>query len=208
MIVLAIESATGRAGVALGTPDGVIASVQVTRGPRHAEVLVPAVAFVCDQAGIALQDVDVIAVDVGPGLFTGLRVGIATANGLAQALGKPMIGVSSLDLLAHAYKHAGSDLVSVIDARRSEVYAARYAVNGGEVKRVMDPTVLAPEDLLAEIGDAVLVGDILNPAIFDRPSADVLATVAPSYDLVAANALQPMYLRKSDAELNAERKGA
>lgn len=207
MIVLAIESATARAGVALATPDGVVASVQVTRGPRHAEVLVPAVEFVCAHAGIALSEVDAIAVDIGPGLFTGLRVGIATANGLAQALGKPMIGVSSLDLLAHAYRHAGNDLVSVIDARRGEVYAARYEVTAGELKRVMEPTVLAPDDLLSQLGGALLVGDTLRPAIFDRPSADALATIAPSYDLVSANTVQPLYLRKSDAELNAERKG-
>ncbi len=208
MIVLAIESSTGRAGVALGTPDGVVASVQVTRGPRHAEVLVPAIEFVCAQAEVVLTDVDAIAVDVGPGLFTGLRVGIATANGLAQALGKPMVAVSSLDLLAHAYKHAGTDIVAVIDARRSEVYAARYEIRGDEIRRVMEPTVLPPDDLRMQIGDAVIVGDVMSPRIFDRPSADVLAAVAPSYDLVQANAVQPLYLRKSDAELNAERKGA
>lgn len=208
MNVLAIESATGRAGVALGTPDGVIASVQVTRGPRHAEVLVPAIEFVCGQAGVGLADVDAIAVDIGPGLFTGLRVGIATANGLAQALGKPMVAVPSLDLLAHAYRHAGTDLVTVIDARRGEVYAARYAVVNGSVQRVMDPTVLPPDELQTRIGDAVVIGDAMSPAIFDRPSADVLAAVAPSYDLVDANTVQPLYLRKSDAELNAERKGA
>lgn len=208
MIILAIESATGRAGVALGTSDGVIASAQVTRGPRHAEVLVPAIEFVCAQAGVALGDIDAVAVDIGPGLFTGLRVGIATANGLAQSLAKPMVAVPSLDLLAHAYLHAGDDIVSVIDARRGEVYAARYAVLDGSVKRVMDPTVLPPDDLRAQIGDAVLVGDVMNPHIFDRPSAEVLARVAPSYDLVAANTVQPLYLRKSDAELNAERKGA
>lgn len=207
MIVLAIESATARAGVALGTPDGVIASVQVTRGPRHAEVLVPAVEFVCQQAGIALGEVDAIAVDIGPGLFTGLRVGIATANGLAQALGKPMIGVSSLDLIAHANRFAGDELVAVIDARRGEVYAARYEVIGDGVKRVVEPMVLPPDDLRAQIGGAVLVGDTMSPTIFDRPSADVLAVVAPFYDLVGANTVQPLYLRKSDAELNADRKG-
>ncbi len=71
------------------------------RGRRHAEILTPAIAFVCEQAGIDLQEVGVVAVDVGPGLFTGLRVGIATAKALAQALRVPMIGLSSLDLLAH-----------------------------------------------------------------------------------------------------------
>jgi tRNA threonylcarbamoyladenosine biosynthesis protein TsaB len=208
VIVLAIESATGRAGVALGTPDGVIASAQVTRGPRHAEVLVPAIEFVCEQAGIALGELDAIAVDIGPGLFTGLRVGIATANGLAQSLGKPMIPVSSLDLLAHAYKYVAPELVTVIDARRGEVYAARYVIADGVVERVMDPTVLPPDELRVQLGDALLVGDTMDPYVFDRPSADTLAAISPTHALVQANTVQPLYLRKSDAELNAERKGA
>ena len=205
MITLAIESATATAGVALATEDGVIAAVQVTRGPRHAEVLAPSIQFVCAQAGIALADVDAIAVDAGPGLFTGLRVGIATANGLAQSLDKPIVGVSSLDLLAYAYRHAGSDLVAVIDARRSEVYAARYGATADGIKRVMEPVVLPPADLLALLlDDAVLVGDTLD-AMFARPSAETLAVIAKDYE---TGPVQPLYLRKSDAELNAERKGA
>jgi tRNA threonylcarbamoyladenosine biosynthesis protein TsaB len=207
LIILGIESATARAGVAIGTDDGVIASAQATRGPKHAELLVPAVRFVCEQAGIALVDVDAIAVDIGPGLFTGLRVGIATANGLAQALGVPMIGVSSLDLLAHPLRHAATDIVSVIDARRSEVYAARYGVADGELKRVMDPTVLPPADLLPLIGDARLVGDTLldQGAQFALPSAETLVELAARQEPVNPSAITPLYLRKSDAELNAER---
>jgi tRNA threonylcarbamoyladenosine biosynthesis protein TsaB len=207
MIVLGIESATARAGIALGTPDGVIASAQVTRGPRHAEVLIPAIDFVFTHAGIAPRDVDAIAVDIGPGLFTGLRVGIATANGLAQSLGKPMIGVCSLDLLAHPLRFAATDVVSVIDARRSEVYAARYGVVNGELKRVMDPAVLPPAELLATIGDAVLVGDTLlaEGASFALPSAETLVEVARTLEFQEPNSIQPLYLRKSDAELNAER---
>jgi tRNA threonylcarbamoyladenosine biosynthesis protein TsaB len=207
VIILGIESATGRAGVALGTPDGVIASAQVTRGPRHAEVLIPAIDFICAQAGIAVADVDAIAVDVGPGLFTGLRVGIATANGLAQALTKPMIAVCSLDVLAHPMRFAGADIVSVIDARRGEVYAARYGVANGELKRVMEPTVLPPAELLAQLGDAVLVGDTLRDqgAVFALPSADTLVEVARTLDFQEPNTIVPNYLRKSDAELNAER---
>jgi tRNA threonylcarbamoyladenosine biosynthesis protein TsaB len=207
VIVLGIESATARAGVAIGTPDGVIASAQVTRGPRHAEVLVPTIDFVCTQAGVAIADVDAIAVDVGPGLFTGLRVGIATANGLAQALGKPMIAVCSLDVLAHAMRFGAADVVSVIDARRGEVYAARYGVVDGVLKRVMDPTVLPPADLLAQVGDAVLVGDTLleHGAVFALPSAETLVEVARTLGFQEPNSIVPNYLRKSDAELNAER---
>ena len=208
MIILGIESATARAGVAIGTDDGVIASAQVTRGPRHAETLVPSVRFVCEQAGIALEQIDAIAVDIGPGLFTGLRVGIATANGLAQGLGKPMIGVSGLDLIAHQIRHFATDIVSVIDARRSEVYAARYGVVDGELKRVVDPMVLPPAELLAQVGDAVLIGDTLleDGAVFALPSAETLVQLARGKELVAANALEPMYLRKSDADLHAHPK--
>jgi tRNA threonylcarbamoyladenosine biosynthesis protein TsaB len=207
VIVLGIESATARAGIALGTPDGVIASAQVTRGPRHAEVLMPAIDFVCTQAGIAVAEVDAIAVDIGPGLFTGLRVGIATANGLAQALDKPMIGVCSLDLLAYPFRLGASDVVSVIDARRSEVYAARYGIVDGELKRVMEPTVLPPADLLAQIGDVVIVGDTLldDGAVFALPSAETLVEVARTLPVQEPNSIVPNYLRKSDAELNAER---
>ncbi|MBA2609220.1 MAG: tRNA (adenosine(37)-N6)-threonylcarbamoyltransferase complex dimerization subunit type 1 TsaB [Actinobacteria bacterium] len=210
MIVLGIESATARAGVAIGTADGVVASAEVTRGPRHAEILVPAVKFVCEQAGIALDQVDAIAVDIGPGLFTGLRVGIATANGLAQALSLPMIGVSSLDLLAHGMRHAGNDIVAVIDARRSEVYAARYGVTDQQIKRVMDPTVLLPAELLAQLdgpGDVVIVGDTLadHGAFFALPSAAMLVELAAIGNPVDPSAIAPLYLRKSDAELNADR---
>ncbi|HVT77996.1 MAG TPA: tRNA (adenosine(37)-N6)-threonylcarbamoyltransferase complex dimerization subunit type 1 TsaB [Acidimicrobiales bacterium] len=207
MMVLGIESATARAGVAIGTDDGVIAGAHVTRGPRHAEALMPAIDFVCTQAGIAVADVDAIAVDIGPGLFTGLRVGIATANGLAQALGKPMIAVCSLDVLAHALRHVGRDIVSVIDARRREVYAARYEAVGRELKRVVEPTVLPPDELLAQIGDATLVGDTLGEAgaLFALPSAEALVELARTLPLQEPNSISPLYLRKSDAELNVER---
>jgi tRNA threonylcarbamoyladenosine biosynthesis protein TsaB len=207
VIILGIESATARAGVALGTDDGVIASAQVTRGPRHAEVLMPAIDFVCTQAGIAARDVDAIAVDIGPGLFTGLRVGIATANGLAQSLGKPMIGVCSLDVLAYPLRFGDTDVVSVIDARRREVYAARYGFADGELKRVMDPAVLPPAELLAQVGDALLVGDTLldQGTVFALPSAETLVELARTLEFQEPNSIVPNYLRKSDAELNAER---
>jgi tRNA threonylcarbamoyladenosine biosynthesis protein TsaB len=210
VIVLGIESATARAGVALGTPDGVIASAQVTRGPRHAEVLLPAIDFVCGQAGIAVGDVDVIAVDMGPGLFTGLRVGIATANGLAQALDKPMVGVCSLDVIAHSVRLAATELMSVIDARRGEVYAARYEVAGGVLKRVREPAVMPPDVLLAQLGDGLLVGDTLldHGAVFALPSEHALVELARDLPFQAPNSIAPLYLRKSDAELNADRRAA
>ena len=100
MLILGIESAGAQVGCAVGGHEGVLASAHSGRGRRHAEALAPQIEFVRCQAGIELSEVGAVAVDVGPGLFTGLRVGIATAVALAYALGVPMIPVPSLDLMA------------------------------------------------------------------------------------------------------------
>src|SRR5579872_3893136 len=100
MIVLGIETATAQVGCALGGHEGVLASFHATRGRRHAEILAPAIAFVCEQAEVKISEISAICIDVGPGLFTGLRVGVATAKAMAQARRLPMVSFSSLDLLA------------------------------------------------------------------------------------------------------------
>ena len=100
MLILGIETATEQVGVAIGGHEGVIATFEVAKGRRHAETLTPAIEFVCRQSDIELDEIGCIAVDVGPGLFTGMRVGLAAGKALAQALRVPMIGIPSLDLLA------------------------------------------------------------------------------------------------------------
>src|SRR5580692_12017919 len=102
MTLLAIESATDMVGVALLRDDGGSAERVHLGGRAHAELLAPAIEEVCAVSGCTVADIDQIAVDVGPGLFTGLRVGVATAKALAQALGVPLLGVGSLDVLAAA----------------------------------------------------------------------------------------------------------
>ena len=104
--------------MALGGHEGVIALFEVGRGRRHAEILAPAIDFVCAQADIGLDELGLVAVDVGPGLFTGMRVGLATGKALALALRVPMIGISSLDLLA--FPHRRSDRVVVPVDRRPQ----------------------------------------------------------------------------------------
>jgi tRNA threonylcarbamoyladenosine biosynthesis protein TsaB len=136
VIVLALESATDLVGAALLADGPLRPAVTETGGRRHAEALAPAVQRVCQDADVALAAVDVIAVDVGPGLFTGLRVGVATAKALGQGLGIGVVAVGSLDILAAAAVErlpAGSPcrVVAVVDARRGEVFAARYHFDGG-----------------------------------------------------------------------------
>lgn len=133
MIVLGIESATESVGAAISDGEGSGAALCVTGRRRHAENLAPAISQVLERAGIGLERVEAIAVDLGPGLFTGLRVGVATAKGLAQGLGIGVLGVTSLEILAWAALDAGwpGTVVPVIDGRRGEVFAAHYARGGG-----------------------------------------------------------------------------
>jgi tRNA threonylcarbamoyladenosine biosynthesis protein TsaB len=186
-LILAIESATDAAGVALADDDGLLASSTVGRGRRHAETIAPAITAVCATAGVGLGEVDAVAVDVGPGLFTGLRVGIATAKALATGRSLPVVAVSSLDVLAAAAAAAGvTSVLSVVDARRGEVFWARYdaVADGGPLDGDGAAVPVAPDGSVAPDGVVALDG----PTLWRRASArvgppDVLAaeirTVAP-----------------------------
>jgi tRNA threonylcarbamoyladenosine biosynthesis protein TsaB len=164
MIVLGIDTATPGLSVALAGPDGVLASFEAGEGRRHTELLAPAIAEICRSAGLALADVEAIAVDVGPGLFTGLRVGLATAGALASALERPALGVISTDVLAEAYRSAGRHVVAVVDVRRSEVAWAAYGPLGAACPT--GPALARPDELrqvlvglAAEVGEVLVVGD-------------------------------------------------
>lgn len=225
MLILAIESATIEVGCALVDGDGVLAEVRVARRRRHAETLTPAIQFACEQAGVTLSEVAVVAVDVGPGLFTGLRVGVATAKAIAAALGVPMVGVSSLDLLAFPARFSSRRIGAVIDARRGELFTAFYRQVPGGVQREADPVVCSPEDLLAEVlasrDDHLLLGDgarryadlfaevghvEVADASMAHPSVAALGHLARAQALreewVRPHDLAPEYLRPPDAEIN------
>lgn len=208
-----------------------LASFHVARGRRHAETLAPAIEFTCRQAGVALREVSVVAVDVGPGLFTGLRVGVATAKALAMGLRVPMIGLSSLDLLAFGVRQTSRLIVTVIDARRAEVFYALYRSVPGGVQRLDGPHVSSAEELAAELmarnEEALLVGDgalRYADAFGDVRAADIaeVGSAHPSAaslvelahpravreEFVQHWEIEPLYLRKSDAELNWERRAS
>jgi len=223
MLILGIETATERVSVAIGGHEGVIGLFEVTKGRRHAETLVPAIDFVCRQSGIGLDEISVVAVDVGPGLFTGMRVGLASAKAIAQALRVPMIGISSLDLLAFPCRLTDRVVVPVIDARKGEVFYSMYLQVPGGVQQVASPTVGPVEelvgDLLARSQDVLCVGDgaqryreeILD-GFYCEIGGDAQPSAAPLVQLAHARALredwvnpweiEPIYLRAPDAQIN------
>lgn len=163
MLILGIETATERVSVAIGGHEGVLALFEVTRGRRHAETLTPAIEFVCRQADVRLDEIGLVAVDPGPGLYTGMRVGLAAGKAIAHALRVPMIGISSLDLLAVSLRHCDKVIAAVIDARRGQLFYAFYRPVPGGVQRVSEPRVGDVDDLVADLlarsQEVVCVGD-------------------------------------------------
>ena len=223
MIVLGIESATESAGVALASSDGVLATVEIARGRRHAESIVPCVQFVCERADVELSEVGAIAIDVGPGLFTGMRVGIATAKSLAMALGVPMVPLTSLEVLATGESTTEDIIVPVVDARKSEVFWAMYRRTDHGIELLRQPIVGSIDDLVADLMErdqpTVCAGDGAHRyqvEITDRfgciisgaahPSASVLAAEgvrrAIRDETVEEHLVEPVYLREPDAQIN------
>jgi tRNA threonylcarbamoyladenosine biosynthesis protein TsaB len=225
MLILGIESSTVQVGAAVGGHEGVLAQAHSARGKRHAENLTPTIEFVCRQARVDLTDIGCVAVDLGPGLFTGLRVGIASAKAIAHALRLPMIGVPSLDLLAFPVRFSHRLIVAAIDARRGELFYAFYRQVPGGLQRLSPHQVGSPDDLASELiasGDeCLLVGDgvvrycdrfdgITKVEIADSglayPNASSLVQLAHARALreewVKPWELEPLYLRAPDAEIN------
>ncbi len=225
MLILGIETATPQVGVAIGGHEGVLASFHTSRDRRHAETLAPAIEFICAQARVGLDELGAVAVDIGPGLFTGLRVGLATAKAIAHARRIPMVGISSLDLAAFPARFTDRLVVSMIDARRGEVFYAAYRRVPGGIQRVTEPHVDQPADvadqLVAQGQECLLVGDGATrygdlfahlPEVeigregFRHPSAGSLVELAHARALreefVTPGAIEPLYLRSPDARIN------
>jgi tRNA threonylcarbamoyladenosine biosynthesis protein TsaB len=210
-LILGIETSTQVSSVAFAGDDGVLASMSLARGRGHAEFLVPAILACAERGGFSLRDVTGVASGLGPGLFTGMRVGVATAKTIAQALGVPIAGVASLDLLAHAARATSQLVCAVLDAKRNEVFAAFYR----DGKRIDDITTYEPAALAADIAardeDVYVVGTGAKTHAERYPSAISLVELAAERlargDADDAATLEPLYVRKSDAEIKWERHG-
>jgi tRNA threonylcarbamoyladenosine biosynthesis protein TsaB len=168
MIVLGIDTATEVVSVAVIDGDVVMAASELRSERRHAEDLTPMIDFVVKRAGLTFANLDAIAVDVGPGLFTGMRVGIASAQALAHVLSLPLVGIDGLAALAAAVPQVSAAQVDIIiptiDARRREVAWAVYKVHEGATStQVAAPRVGSLDDLVIAMRDraqnCLLLGD-------------------------------------------------
>lgn len=205
MLLLALDTATPAVTVALHDGTSVIASSSQVDARRHGELLLPTVDRVLAEAGLRLDAVTGVVVGVGPGPYTGLRVGLMTADTFGLALGVPVHGLCTLDGLAYAADIDGPFVVAT-DARRKEVYWARYADSR---TRVSEPAVDRPGDLDPGGLPAVGAGALLYPDTFpdarapEHVSAAALASLAAER-LAAGEELEPprpLYLRRPDAQV-------
>ncbi|HEY3723338.1 MAG TPA: tRNA (adenosine(37)-N6)-threonylcarbamoyltransferase complex dimerization subunit type 1 TsaB [Acidimicrobiia bacterium] len=230
MLVLAMDTATPRISVAIGRDGHVLGDLSLDGGRRHAEQLVPAIGYLCRELDVDLHQLAFVAVGLGPGLFTGLRVGVTTARMMAQTLRVPMVGVPTLDLIAYPLRHTTRTVVPVVDARRNEVFFACYQPVPGGVQRTTDYEVTTPDGLAGELAalgeDALLAGDGALRYEADLGALDRVEMAGPGAARPCAGALvelataryereefslpaevHPLYLRRSDAEIEWDRKG-
>ncbi len=229
MLVLGIETSTRFASVAICSENEVVASYELGRGRSQDEILMPAATRMLADAELTWSQLGGVAVGLGPGLFTGLRVGVATAKTLAQSLNIQIAGLSSLDVLAYSVRYGGRTICTCSDARRKEVFWAFYHPVPGGVQRITEFRCAPAEHCVNEIearGGSMLVvgnGPHLYAREFERVARDVdVAGVSdctpravPLAELAVARLLRedsdrlldvkPLYIRKTDADMNWEK---
>ncbi len=225
MIVLGIETSTPQTTVALGTERGIIGAALLSGASARHELVVPTIEHILRSSDTSVSQIGGIAVGLGPGLFTGMRVGLATAKTLAQVLSVPIAGIASLDVVAFGVRYCRRLICASIDARRGEIFHAFYRPVPGGVTRLSDFEVGSPDRLAADLEataqDILLVGNgalvyrreleeagnhvEFASAAYAFPAATALVELAiPRFlreDFDRPNELTPNYVRKSDAEI-------
>lgn len=224
MLVLAIDTATKIGSVALYDDKiGVIGEINLYVKVNHLNVIMDAVDSLFKLSGLNIKDVDRIAVTIGPGSFTGIRIGTAIAKGLAYSLKKPIVGVNELDVLAHMGENREDIIVPLIDARKERVYFSKYRYidnillreeeyKDGELREILD-------DLKGKkvtfIGDGAIVNEKLINEILEKdytifskansiPRAGVAAQISLHLPEDNLYTLEPLYVNKSQAEREKE----
>ncbi len=229
LLILAFESTALTASAALWQDGAPLASTTLTAGNTHSTTLLPLAEHLLSMSGKTVNDIDLFACAVGPGSFTGVRIGAATVQGLAFEKNKPCVGVSSLLGMAYALRGFTGILCPVISARRSQFYSALFSSDGEHVRRLTEDSIVLTEDLdtyLAPYDAPIhLIGDgykaalsaithpklCMTPQALQFPSAFAVAeaafdlyTSAEDKSVFTPSALTPVYLKKTQAEQERE----
>jgi tRNA threonylcarbamoyladenosine biosynthesis protein TsaB len=224
MKVLALETATLTGGAAIVDDcAGLVGEVRIDVKVAHSERLMPSVEWLLEASNLTIEDMDAFAVSIGPGSFTGLRIGVSTVKGFAYAANKPVVPVPTLDAMARMFTFCPHIICPMLDARKNQIYAALYKWEGTRCEKIMPEIAADPEEFLGQINETVvLTGDgtekyrelIMNtlkdnavfaPATKMSPSAAAVAEIAVEKIKQGITAdpvsLAPFYIRKSEAEV-------
>ncbi|MEN3003888.1 tRNA (adenosine(37)-N6)-threonylcarbamoyltransferase complex dimerization subunit type 1 TsaB [Dehalobacterium formicoaceticum] len=226
MKILGIDAATKAAGVAIADETGVLAENWLNNGKTHSQSLLPLLDSLLKNANIPWADIQGIAVTIGPGSFTGLRIGLATVQGLAQVLDLPVAGVVTLDALAENLPGVPNLICPILDARKNEVYTAMYRYEAGRMTRLSPYQAVTPEKLVTELlvlkEKVTFLGDgvpVYQEFILDRMKERAVFAPASHNLLHGAQVallglskfqrgqgtsifeIKPFYLRPSEAEV-------
>lgn len=220
MKILAIDTASFPASAAI-TEDGVLLGEYIVRNQRkHSQNIMPMVEGLLSTLGMDISEIDMFAVTVGPGSFTGLRIGISTIRAFAQAMKKPVVAVNTLEALAYNFPGSSSIIIPMLDARRDEVFTAAYSFDGVYLQELLAPCVKTVEEISHMFSDAnvIYTGDgamkhseelkayaddfIIAPSNLSEVRASAAAALAEmrADAAVDLNQIEPLYLRKSQAE--------
>jgi tRNA threonylcarbamoyladenosine biosynthesis protein TsaB len=168
MKILAIKSSAITASTAIVDEENVIAEYTINHKKTHSQTLLPMIDEICAMTETEVDDIDAIAVSVGPGSFTGLRIGVATAKGIALSKDKSMIAVPTLEGLAYNLVGTSKVIVPIMDAKRKHVYSGIYTFENGQFKELRKTNLIAIEDLAKELNDnyedVVFLGDGIEVA--------------------------------------------
>lgn len=225
MKILAIEASAVVCSVAVSDGETILGEYTVNNKKTHSQMLLPMIKSVMDSLSLTMEDIDVVACSEGPGSFTGIRIGIATAKGLASPRKIPVCTVPTLEAMAYNLPFCKNTVVPIMDARRNQVYCAAYAWQDGEFEQVLEPAAKGIDAFLSELenicGSFTFVGDGVGAyegiikdrlgerAAFSKPNASLQnasSVCALACRYIKENKLktyltaQPVYLRKSQAE--------
>ncbi len=217
MKVLGIETSTPQGSIAISEDGNLLSEIIWNSLKGHLSILPKAIEFLFETQNLGMNDIDLVAVSIGPGSFTGLRVGLATAKGICISFQKPIKGVSSLKVLASEIYNS-ERIYPVIDAKRGLIYAGCYRWENDELVEIMKDELFAPEEFIKRVSEGILIGDgakrykdlfskykIKIFEYFDYPYAHNLCRLAQKeFTLKGGDDLQtlePHYIKPSEAEM-------
>ena len=225
MSILAIDTATQVSSVAVASEKRLFAELTMQARLTHSETLLPHIEQVIRMAGVKKKELEGIAVSIGPGSFTGLRIGLATAKSMAYALGLPLVGVSTLEALAWHYPVPGVRLMPLLDAQKGNAYRQSFRWEQGKLQVLEDISVESLPNILASCREMdeqiILLGDVIPQKVAGKLELPGNVTLAPAHTVMPRAAcvamlglrelaaghegnvmdMEPVYIRRSEAEV-------